>query len=330
MKSRESNFELLRLVAILMVVIGHLCMTYLKVARDSGDFVSSWSNVGVLFLGRCCGIAVDVFILISGYFGIKPKWKSIFNFIYLILFWRATMFFLQYAFGYVDLSTKSMVSGLNFLNIWFIRDYIILMLVAPLLNAFCEMTSQKGLLKYIIVFYLLAFSADFIIPIKLWGVFHGGYSAIWFVGLYLIGRYIGRYGLGKCEFKIKYNFMIYLGLAIISTVFMWALYKINAGEMIIGRAGCLVGYYTSPFVMLGAVAIFQCFRKARFSSNIVNHFALSAFAIYLSHSPTAWFWQLSRSLISGGGAQINAVGCMHFCRYNINRSNPYFFLANVL
>lgn len=69
---RNSSFELLRIVCMLMIIGGHIIMQH-KTAFDvkSADFAIS------LFMRGAFAVAVNAFILISGYFGVNFKWKRL-------------------------------------------------------------------------------------------------------------------------------------------------------------------------------------------------------------------------------------------------------------
>ena len=78
---------------------------------------------------------------------------------------------------------------------WFIKSYICLYILAPILNAFTDTISQKLFRNTLLAFYIfqsvygwLSHGAVFLVH---------GYSAMSFVGLYLLARYIRVYG-SKC------------------------------------------------------------------------------------------------------------------------------------
>ena len=75
-KPRESQFELLRIFAMLMITIGHFL-----IRTDTCGYTSPYQNnissvIGISLLSFFI-IGVNVFVLISGYFGIKHITKSI-------------------------------------------------------------------------------------------------------------------------------------------------------------------------------------------------------------------------------------------------------------
>ena len=70
---RSSNFELLRLICMLLIICGHIIMIH---GYDTvGD--SSW-YIKQIFTPFCT-VAVNIFVLISGYFGIKLNTKKIWS-----------------------------------------------------------------------------------------------------------------------------------------------------------------------------------------------------------------------------------------------------------
>lgn len=74
MQIRQSNIELLRLVCILMITVHHLICLGITLNVHAGDanyMKAFWAITGFLYIG------VNVFILISGYFGIKFKWRKV-------------------------------------------------------------------------------------------------------------------------------------------------------------------------------------------------------------------------------------------------------------
>jgi surface polysaccharide O-acyltransferase-like enzyme len=74
---------------------------------------------------------------------------------------------------------------------WFIKAYIGLLILSPILNTFIENTTEKQLRWTIIYFYIFQ---------TLYGWFPGGaqffeygYSTMSFIGLYLLARYLRLY-----------------------------------------------------------------------------------------------------------------------------------------
>lgn len=68
---RNSSIELLRIIAMFMVVVLHCLLT-----TGALEYQSRVQYYVYWFIEALCIIAVDVFILISGYFMIKSRFKA--------------------------------------------------------------------------------------------------------------------------------------------------------------------------------------------------------------------------------------------------------------
>ena len=66
-KVRESNFELLRLIAMFFIVLYHSLLKFIAVVDDNPIYQAMFLSLHV---------AVICFVLISGYFHIKPSVRS--------------------------------------------------------------------------------------------------------------------------------------------------------------------------------------------------------------------------------------------------------------
>lgn len=85
-KVRESNIELLRNILMFMILVIHA--NFVSLPRiDIGELTSNTVPSVTRFFIESLGIvAVNVFVLISGWFGIRTRFKSVLSFIYQILF----------------------------------------------------------------------------------------------------------------------------------------------------------------------------------------------------------------------------------------------------
>ena len=75
---------------------------------------------------------------------------------------------------------------------WFIKAYILLYILPPMLNAFVEKASQQEFKNVLIGFFLFEFIYGWLFSDSTQFI-QGGYSTISFFGLYLLSRYIRIY-----------------------------------------------------------------------------------------------------------------------------------------
>lgn len=130
--NRFSNIELLRIVSMFMVILGH----YYCQSAFPDIKITSLNQVFMQFLASGSKIAVDIFIIISGYFLVKQKfsWQKIVKFLTCTYFWSIIV--LIFAIFVLDSNVnnsliKKSLFPLTPLN-WFARAYLNLYIVFPL------------------------------------------------------------------------------------------------------------------------------------------------------------------------------------------------------
>ena len=85
-KVRESNIELLRNISMFLILVIHANFVALP-KIEYAELMSNTAPSLVRFFIESVGIvAVNVFVFISGWFGIRTRTKGVLSFIYQILF----------------------------------------------------------------------------------------------------------------------------------------------------------------------------------------------------------------------------------------------------
>lgn len=220
-------------------------------------------------------VCVNSFILISGYFGIKWKWNSFFNYIFQVFFWVIFTYFLAIACGWQVFDTgiflKRIVTFLSY-N-YFVLSYLGLFLFAPMLNNYVESSSEKHLRNFILLFYV--FSTLFAWILQASPEMKEGCTFVSFMGLYLIGAYIRKYDKKIFSYNKYVDMMIFLGLG-------FFLVGVSVVALYFGIKSSVYGYL-NPIVIVQTVYFFLFFKKIDFSSKMVNWIAASAFSVFLFH-----------------------------------------------
>lgn len=86
-KKRDSNIELLRNISMFLILVIHANFVALPHISYE-EFVSNTTPSVVRFFIEAIGIvAVNIFVFISGWFGINTRKKSVLSFIYMVIFW---------------------------------------------------------------------------------------------------------------------------------------------------------------------------------------------------------------------------------------------------
>ncbi|MDE5749269.1 MAG: hypothetical protein K2H87_00700, partial [Duncaniella sp.] len=210
---RQSNFELLRIVAMFLVLIVHTDFFSLGKPTFEDCVAHPISSMMRYVVQSFSLVCVNVYIIISGYFRIKLRIRSVLNFVFLVVFWRVLINIVFFTLQRLDI-TSDHIGSLSFLRLcipgfddWFVMAYILLLFLAPLINSYIDKCSTRGLWVFVICYegaqVLLAWL------LGVWLCFGSGYSVLSFVGLYMLGAAIRR---TNHEF-IRRPFLLYLSIS---------------------------------------------------------------------------------------------------------------------
>lgn len=304
MKERDSNIELLRVIATLMILMVHLSGWLLTfVGIDTFWIGGTAMAITRSGLNSICCIGVPLFVLISGYFSIKPKARSILNlFTCLAFFYLGTYLVNCWLTGEAVFQHHRVLRNLMAFSHenWFIQCYLFLVLLTPILNAFVEKVSESILLSYILVFAACAFYFGCVHD-STYFYFNQGYSVTTFMLIYLIGRYVKLYGQKRLENIASWKILaIWLGCTIL--ICIWKLYMPALGRFV---------SYCSPIQLLAAVSLFLIFTRIQFQSKFINWLGVSCLAAFLLHTREpvmGWMIRADEYLFSSHNAILYFVG----------------------
>lgn len=278
---RKSNFELLRIVAMLMIIAHHFSV--------HGDFkfqtdVITINRLWIQFIWIGGKIGVDIFVLISGYFlinelGIKTNkvlklWIQIFTYSVLIYI----IFVLT---GIEPFGIKNFIKSLfpiTYSQWWFASTYFVLYLIFPFVNILLK-TLDKGIYLKMLVLLTICWS---IIPTFLASNFQSN-DLLFFLYLYSISAYVRLYGD-----NMKITGKVYLLFAIILTIltFFSAVVFDYLGlkfPVFVEHATFFYDMQRLPIVLI-SLFMFLGFKKMDIGYNkIINLISSATFGVYLIH-----------------------------------------------
>lgn len=288
---RQANFELLRIVAMLMIIVlhylnkGNIIMGYMT---DS----SAEINTG-RFIEAFCIVSVNCYVLISGYFLVESAWKPerIVTLAAQVLFYSVLIPIVLACIGVISFGDLSIYDWLNFVlpieaeHYWFATAYLLMYVFAPLLAAGIR-TVEKRTLQIVILVLVFYFSVwKSVLPVVI-ATDKYGYEYGWFLCLFLIAAYIRLYGCPVLERKTN-ALLLYVGMGI--GIFLLSVVSGGLAETIKTFA-----YYTGMpatynhiFCLLGSVGLFMVFKnmkpwEGRAASMIVK-LSPYTFGVYLLH-----------------------------------------------
>lgn len=275
-KTRNSNVELLRIIAMVMILGLHV--NFLAIGQPNAqEIISSPIQSFIrLFAEYACIVGVNVFVLISGWFGIHYKPKGIVQFLFQSLFFSLIIFIPFVITGEVKINILNIMSSfLLYKNVyWFVWAYLVLYIMAPMLNAFIEKSNKQTLKRFLILFFVIQTIASIFTNV---GFYKAGYDPLSFIGLYLLARYFRLYKENNCKYIYLFIFVLCVLLNTLAC-FMPPFFGISNGLMV-----GITLMYTNPMNIIGALSLLLFFTKLDFRSRVVNYIATSCFAVYLLH-----------------------------------------------
>lgn len=276
-KIRQSNVELLRIITMILVLVVHANFRALS-SPSMGDVISFPTSSFLRFLTESFSIiCVNVFVLISGWFGIHFKWKRFIEFLFQVFFFGFLIYIIICMIDPNRIKSIKNVFMIGAWNYWFAKCYLFLYIVSPVLNAFVEKASQKQFLTILILFFSLQTIYGWATNGITW--FNRGFSGVSFAGLYLLARYVKLHPAKWFSHSLKFDLLFYLGFVVLNT--FCAFFFTKTGHAPISTRLFL---YTSPLVIFASIHFLLIFTKFSFTSKIINWIAVSCFAIYLTHS----------------------------------------------
>lgn len=299
---RIMSFDILKIMCMVMVIILHL--TSYGIQNISIEFISLPYWV-ILILKSFSIVAVNCFILISGYFLCQSnnRLKKV------IKLWIQVV---TYSIGIYLVLACLPGSGVHFSvqqlirhmfplltnQYWFFTYYILLLLIAPMLNIFIRNVEQTQFKGYLFILILI-FS---VVPTC--NVFNdnfgtnSGYSLLWFIVLYLIASYIRLYSI-----KVKYWGYTYIILSLLLLCIQLFGDSIGQNISIISYIKNLTFQYNSIFVLGASVALFMTASKSKlYSSNskinlLISNLSSLSFAVYLFHENSSFRGYLWNNIV---------------------------------
>lgn len=315
-KMRFSNIELLRITAMVLVMVLHA--DFLSLGSPSAAEVVSApvQSFFRIFTESLSIVCVNVFILISGWFGIRPRLRRFSEFLFQVWFFGVLMYVMSSLYATVNESggVRELLKIFVIKDLWFVKAYILLYVFSPLLNLFLDRASKKNIEVFLLSFYSLQTVHGFFTNSS-W--FDSGYSPVSFMGLYILAGYIHRFPDRWTSQKKYFDIILYLLFALLTTF--------TAIGMTLWRNDMWTWYkYCAPFTVVEAVFLLLFFSKLQFNNKFVNWIAISSFAVYLVHTDKNFLHPIYAKFIS---LWFHQFGTMQFLLHTVCWIVVLFFIS---
>lgn len=269
---RLSNIELLRIVAMSFILILHF-LTYSISISNMNPYVYQ-----LLVIANICG--VNLFVMISGYFGIKGSIHSFTKLYGIIVLFSMLSFLIGVIFFDMQISITSMIKTLLLpftSQYWFLKCYLGLFVLAPLINKGLHLLSTKELRRLVIILTIISIYSGWIGRNNMIGM--NGYSLFHFIYLYVLGFFLSH---DKISNTTQIHQWILLGTISMSTNIALAFitdFYYGEFENIYWKVAIA---YDNPFVILTSISIFMYFAKLKIkNTHWINSVASASLGCYL-------------------------------------------------
>lgn len=194
-------------------------------------------SVFLCFLNAIVVIGVNVFFLISGYYGINFSLKKLCTLVFNLYFYADILTLIAVAVGmeHIGFATIKLLI-LPFYKYWFIIVYILLFILSPILNAGIESLNRVQSV-FLTVFFTAFFCCLGFVSEATFISLNDGYSLMFAMYLYFLGRMMNKWKLlkrsqGKQVFYwIASSMITVVGCAVLiylkKSQFAWKMFSYN-------------------------------------------------------------------------------------------------------
>ncbi len=291
-KKREPGFELLRIVAMLMIITLHY--NGRSEALLQLGLPATGVNIFANILEAFCITGVNTYVLLTGFFLSKGKVRlgKLLQLICQVYFYTIGISLAMVLVGtYALHQQNSLYKMVQYIfpisseHYWFVTAYVIMFALAPVMNAAVEKLERKQLKTVILLLLIWFCFIKSVVPV-LFSFDRYGYDYGWFICLYLIAAYIRKYNVVLFRTAKNSAFVFLLSSLVIATMSI-SLYYINYNWGGLVHYSDVPFHYNFIFALTGSLGLFSFFRFYRMRENrfadIVRFVGPLTFGVYLLH-----------------------------------------------
>ena len=287
--------ELFRITAMFLVVLFHISGEIEQLEKPScADELSLLYSINLL-VTSVTFVCVDMFVLLSGWFGINSNLKRIKSLIFQVLFYSVSLYLLMLMLNNdITCSWHFLLSAtgrtLFFYNYWFIPAYLMLCILAPILNAYIKQCSERQYLATVIAILIMQSIYGWLGPEA---GYKEGTSPVSFIILYLLGGYLRQYAMRIKRLSKTTLMACYVTFTIVS--WLIAMTGLITGNQLIEH---ISWQFSSPLTIAAASCLLLYFSKLQMGYNKqINWIAASSFAVFLIHCFPLFYYHVFKNAV---------------------------------
>lgn len=287
-RTRNSNIELMRIVAMLLIVAHHFSY-HGGFSFDPATITFNMLWIQFIQLGGKVG--VNVFVLISGYFLVAKRTSIITKAMKLwmqMLTYSLAISLAAVLLGFMVFNKDLLLEAIFPVSThqwWFATSYFYLLLLSPLINYIIVLLKKNGhrvVLAIMLLVWCVLPSIGYVSPnVNVGAPYYSNLA--WFITLYATGAYIR---LWHDELKRNAAFYIIAAAGVYLLTFISAVVydHLNTIQNEIEYYPTAFYEMNSLLVLIAAVLLFMGFKTLSINrSRLINTIASASFGVYLLH-----------------------------------------------
>lgn len=280
-KKRSTNIELLRFLAIGLILIGHCCVFsgYDPGNKDTFGHCVFYFHDMLSQVGNGLFITILCFFLFSDSSASKPVWKRMLSLYLPCLFYSLLLYGIYQWSGRVPTEnmTKQAFWPVLYNNYWFVRAYLLFLVIYPFYYKMLMLMSKKQHLVLMVVFFLSIMAigrhGD-----KLWGFI----GACEFLCYFTIIGFFKRIHPQKPK-----RWYLWFPLAIVSLLSLFGYVCLCGYVPAMNKYQSWMNNCVSLIVLPATIVTFYAFYSLpEFHCGTINYLAKCTFGIYLINGHT--------------------------------------------
>lgn len=294
---RKSNYELMRIVLMFMIVFWHLIINIIF-----SHNITAVAMITCNLLHYLLVIHIDTFIILTGYFQSTKEKISIKKIISMnnhAYFYKIIFLLIFLIFDMKELSSIEIFRIIQPITLynqyWFIAIYMLLYIVSPYINILLNKFTKKQYRNFIVTLFFIS-SIIPTITHELAYSTKAGFSLLNFILMYSIGSYFRKYPIDKSIIFSRYTsdfrriiyILIFISCALINFLIYYFSFTLIGTEntILYELANIITGMryaYNNPITIVGAIAFFLYFGELKINSKIINSISIVMLDVYFIH-----------------------------------------------
>jgi len=312
--ARLANMELLRCVAMMMIVVLHYLGKGNILADLSEEQITDY-GIAAWVLECFCIVAVNVYMLLSGYFSRNSAFKlsRLINLYIQVWIYSVVIGFGAYFAGIYPAGEFSfhyvltLIFPITMGHYWFMTAYVFMYILMPLFGMAIRNMGKKQMQVAIGLLLLFNCVLKSVIPARL-EMDGQGYDFMWYLCVFMVGAYIGRFGGVKITHWVQGMIIYAAGTALIFAELM-ALHMVYVKTGSLEHIMKISIEYNHIFVLAASVGLFEAFLNIKIkgkAAGIITKISPYTLGVYLLHENFAvryeWQKMLRADRIDGVGS----------------------------